>query len=308
MTNEGRQPRTLGGERPGAAATWYKAHGLGNDYLVFPAGDAWRAGPEAVAAVCHRQEGVGGDGIVVVLEGGPPFRLRMFNPDGGEFERSGNGLRVTAAWLRHAGLVGTGAPFDVEVGGDRVAMEVHAVDADGSYDVSAAMGRARTGPGAVALAEGALDAGGRLRLPDGGGVAARYVSVGNPHCVVILDEQEPEPPFDRPTLDRLGPALATHDGFAHGTNVQLVRVLDRRTLEILIWERGVGHTTASGTSSCAVAVAAVAAGRADAGDVTVRCEGGELYVGVTPDLDVTLRGPVREVAEGRLAEGFLRGL
>ncbi|MBW3534938.1 MAG: diaminopimelate epimerase [Gemmatimonadetes bacterium] len=221
-----------GNGRPGVAESWYKAHGLGNDYLVFPGGGAWRATAAAVEAVCHRQEGVGGDGMVVVEEGAaPPFRLRMFNPDGGEFERSGNGLRVTAAWLHRSGRVATARPFDVEVGGDRVAMEVHRAGDDGVYDVSVEMGRARTGAGAVALDASALDARGRLRLPEGAALAARYVSVGNPHCVVFMDEQDPSPVFDRATLDRLGPVLATHPGFARGTNVQFARVADAATLE-----------------------------------------------------------------------------
>ena len=83
------------GARPTVGRDWYKAHGLGNDYLVFEEGEGWRVEPEAVALACHRHEGVGADGLVVVLRSAAePFVLRMFNPDGSEFERSGNGLRV----------------------------------------------------------------------------------------------------------------------------------------------------------------------------------------------------------------------
>ncbi|HET9948797.1 MAG TPA: hypothetical protein VFQ22_07735, partial [Longimicrobiales bacterium] len=104
-------------EPPRLSASFYKAHGLGNDYLVFEEGDAWRASPAAVRAVCHRHTGVGGDGIVALLAGrsGEAFRLRMFNPDGSEFERSGNGLRVLAAYL--AGRLRVRSPYRVEVGG-----------------------------------------------------------------------------------------------------------------------------------------------------------------------------------------------
>src|SRR5699024_6949782 len=93
--------RDFGAKRPSLGARWYKAHGLGNDYLVFEQGAEWRADPAQVAHVCRRAEGVGSDGIVVVLTtpSGGPVPLRMFNPDGSEFERSGNGLRVLAAFL-----------------------------------------------------------------------------------------------------------------------------------------------------------------------------------------------------------------
>jgi len=290
--------------RPRAGRLWYKAHGLGNDYLVVEEGDAWTLSPGAVERVCHRTRGVGSDGIVVLLAGGgPPFRLRMFNPDGGEFERSGNGLRVLASWLRRTGRVGTGGgPFDVEVGGEGVRMEVHAVEPGGVYDVSVAMGRARVGPEAVALDPAALDPEGRLELPDVGPMALRPVSIGNPHAVVFTDDLTEE------ALHRLGPRIATHRAFAHGTNVQLARPIDRRTVEALIWERGVGPTSASGTSSCAVAVAAVHEGRLPAGEIEVRMEGGSLRVSVTEALDVVLRGPVQEVTTGELGEGFVRWL
>ncbi|HSR41091.1 MAG TPA: hypothetical protein VLL48_02940, partial [Longimicrobiales bacterium] len=188
-------------ERPRAGAAFYKAHGLGNDYLVVEGGDEWTLDEASVRLVCHRWEGVGADGIVVVLPPlEEPFRLRMFNPDGSEFERSGNGLRVAASWLRWTGRVETGRPFEVEVCGDRLVMTVHGRDPGGGWDVSVEMGRAEVGPGAVGLEVGALGpagpghraggrggpgAHGRLSLSDGGDVPVHLVSVGNPHCVVF---------------------------------------------------------------------------------------------------------------------------
>src|SRR6185503_14602860 len=93
-------------------------------------------------------------------------------------------------------------------------------------------------------------------------------------------------PFDTTTLNRLGPALATHSAFANGTNVQLVRVQPPNAIEILIWERGVGPTTASGTSACATAVASVAKRRLEPGRIEVRMQNGSFQVQVTKDLDV----------------------
>ena len=274
---------------PRAGFAFYKGHGLGNDYLVVDEGDGWALTPEAVQRVCHRTRGAGGDGIVWVAAGGPPFHLRMFNPDGSEFERSGNGLRVTASHLHARRRVGL-EPFVVHVGGDEVRM--HVLEAEGGrFDVRVEMGPATALP-EERLAAGELEA------------ELVRVSVGNPHAVVWGDPMpwDPEPTHD--DLLRLGPALAIHPAFPQGTNVQLARVLSPERVEALVWERGVGHTSASGTSACAVAVAAVSTGRIPAGEVEVVMEGGSLHVGVTRALEVTLRGPVEAVMEGTLREGL----
>jgi diaminopimelate epimerase len=292
-------------DRPLAGRGIYKAHGLGNDYLVVEAGDAWRVSRAAVEAVCERWSGPGADGLVVVEPSGPPFALRMFNPDGGEFERSGNGLRVLASYLHRTGRVAE-EPFEVTVGGDRVRLRVHGVDR-GEYDVTADMGRARTGHEAVELDGSCVGGDGSFHHGETGPLDAFPVSVGNPHCVVYGDP-EPFASLTRAALDRIGPVLAPPGAFARGVNVQLARVLDPDTLEALVWERGVGHTSASGTSACAVAVSAVASGRVPPGEKTVRMEGGALRVGVSRELDVVLRGPVRAVFEGELDAGFVARL
>ncbi|MDX1492491.1 MAG: diaminopimelate epimerase [Longimicrobiales bacterium] len=324
--------------RPRLAASFYKAHGLGNDYLVFEEGDDWWATEENVRAVCHPHRGVGSDGIVVLLddsgrvaggavrerspdlsaspsalaegsEAGPGepleasvrVRLRMFNPDGREFERSGNGLRVLASYLMR--LRPALREMDVEVGGARVRMVGRGRDG-GVYDVSVDMGRAVTGPGAVGLDTGALDPHGRLAGPDGLPLELVPVSVGNPHAVVVCDDDQ----VTEERLASIGPFLATHDAFRHGTNVQLARPDGEAGCRALIWERGVGRTSASGTSACAVAVALVSRGMVRPGEVEVAMPGGSLRVTVTPELDVVLRGPVEEVMEGRVATGLLARL
>ena len=286
--------------RPRAGAGFLKGHGLGNDYLVFPFGDRWAASHQAVRAVCDRWRGVGADGIV--LHSSPderPWRLRMFNPDGSEFERSGNGLRVFAACAASRGWIGHEG-FAVEVGGDRVHMRVEQRLGGGVYDVSVEMGCASLDPADAWLAPGWE---GRLPAhPGEGTLDCTLVSIGNPHCAVFTDD------LSEPALARLGPFLTVHEAFPAGVNVQLVRPVSRDSIEIAIWERGVGRTLASGTSSCAAAVAAAARGVVDYGDVEVRMEGGTLQVSVSPELEVVLRGPVQEVASGRLSDGFLDAL
>lgn len=294
-------PRDTRTPRPRAGRRIYKAHGLGNDYLVVEAGDDWLADEAGSRAVCDRHEGAGSDGVVVLLGRDRPFRLRMFNPDGSEFERSGNGLRVLASYLHREGLVADEA-FEVEVGGDRVTMQVHGVE-QGEYDVSVAMGRARTGAEAVALEPRRLDDDGILRLAGSGPLTAVGVSVGNPHCVIWGDPFE-FPSLTRAALDRLGPRVSTDGAFANGVNVQLARVLAPDRIEALVWERGAGHTTASGTSACAVAVSAVTTGRVAPGEKRIEMEGGSLTVTVTAELEVTLRGPVQAVWAGELDAGL----
>jgi diaminopimelate epimerase len=283
--------------RPSLSSAFFKAHGLGNDYLVLEEGDDWIATPGAVARVCEPHRGVGSDGVVALLRDrtGDVYRLRMFNPDGGEFERSGNGLRVLASFLARRG---DAPPYRVQVAGEEVVMRVHGSRA-GLHDVSVELGSARTGPDAVRLAPEALSPDGTLPGPLGEPLRVVPVSVGNPH-VVVLDEGVTEK-----RLAELGPFLVRHPAFAHGTNVQLAEATPEGGGRALIWERGVGRTSASGTSACAVAVALVMSGRARVGDVAISMPGGDLSVNVSPELDIVLRGPVEEVCAGVLSEPLL---
>jgi diaminopimelate epimerase len=279
--------------RPRLSHGFYKAHGLGNDYLVFEEGDDWTATPSAIKAVCDRFAGVGSDGIVVLLSGTGRPSLRMFNPDGGEFERSGNGLRILASYLSRIGRIGS-EPFDVDVAGDTVSMTVHS-EHDGIYDVSVAMGVARVGPAAVGLDPSAIDSEGSVVGPNGTSFRVVPVSVGNPHLVVFSPELSEE------ALAELGPFFATHPALTHGANMQLANPTGLARVRALIWERGVGRTSASGTSACAVAVASVIDGRVQPGTIEVEMPGGILRVTVSEDLDVVLRGPVEAVMDGALA-------
>ena len=285
---------TQWGPRPMLSKRFYKAHGLGNDYLVFEEGSEWIPTPDTVAEICDRNHGVGADGIVVLLgerlEGLP--QLRMFNPDGSEFERSGNGLRILAAYLYREDRVGD-TPFEVTVGGDLIRMTVHDVQ-DGTYDISVEMGQARVGPDSVGLNTSSLDSSGRILGPDGSYLNVIPVSIGNPHLVVFVPE------VSNTILESLGPFLATHSGLSNGANVQLVGPLVGNRLEAAIWERGVGPTSASGTSACAVAVAAIWSKKLDLGAVMIDTIGGSLEVHVNAELEVVLRGPVTEVCTGTL--------
>jgi diaminopimelate epimerase len=164
------------------------------------------------------------------------------------------------------------------------------------------MGRAHVGPEAVGLDPGALDAAGHLRGPSGEALHVVPVSVGNPHMVVMSSDVSEE------RLAVIGPWLVAHPALAHGANVQLAGPAGPRACDVLIWERGVGPTSASGTSSCAVAVAMVSEGRLASGEITVHMPGGTLDVTVSDTLDVVLRGPVEECCTGELAPRLLEEL
>jgi diaminopimelate epimerase len=226
----------------------------------------------------------------------------MFNPDGSEFERSGNGLRVLGAYLFARGRAREGRPFPVEVGGDRVHMEVLRREPGGLLQVAVEMGRGRAGGAAVGWREEEAGDGGRLRGPGGEGLDAEPFSVGNPHCVVFRGELRDE------DLLRLGPHLTRHPAFPEGINVQLARVRGEGRVEILIWERGVGRTSSSGTSACAVAGACVHRGLLEPGRVEVVMEGGSFFVTVSPELELRLEGPVRPIMTGELTDEMLETL
>ena len=295
---------------------FFKAHGHGNDYLVFEEGDGPALTTALVRRICDRHRGPGADGIVVVEAGpwGADPRLRMFNPDGSEFERSGNGLRIAGVFLRRRGRVGDG-PFPVVVGGDRVWLRVAGPDVGGVWDARADMGKASFPSGPPFVAAGWGVEGGRVGLelppfPDGGAsrVEVVAVSVGNPHAVAFRDA------WSRAEVAHYGPLIATHEAFPRGTNVQFATIPAESDMAlpcdmaILIWERGVGPTTASGTSACAAAAAAVKCRFMTPGTVTVVMEGGSMEVEVAADWSVRLRGPVEEVCRGELAPGLAGGV
>lgn len=283
----------------------WKGHGLGNDYLVV---EGAPPPPAVVRALCDRHRGVGADGVLVGAA--TPGKdaaaiLRIFNPDGTEAEKSGNGLRIFAAWLHLTGRVDD-APFRVRLPGEVVEMRIEGEGAPGFLVVDVAMGRASFRAGDVGFTVADADAevmGVPLRLAGDPGeeVPIHLVSMGNPHCVVFPDRVEPA------ELRRLGPLIQAHPAFPAGVNVQLARVLGPGRIEALIWERGAGETLASGSSACAVAAAARRSGRAEGDAFVVEMPGGDVEIGLSADYDVRLRGEAGIVLEGHVRDEVLRG-
>ena len=293
---------------PRISPGFFKAHGHGNDYLVFEEGAGPTLTPGLARRICDRHRGPGGDGIVVMRSGtgGDEPVLRMFNPDGSEFERSGNGLRIAAVHLRRRGQAGDGW-FPVTVGGDRVRMRVSGPDSAGIYDAMVEMGRVGFPRGEPFVLAERVGEGGRVALsltsPLGAGIRLQAVpvSVGNPHAVLFRDG------WTQAEVEHYGGLVATSDAFPQGVNVQFAELPLRQEVRIRIWERGVGPTSSSGTSACAAVAAATKSGLMPFGPAIVRMEGGDMEVDLRPDWSIRLRGPVEEVCVGELAAGFVRG-
>jgi diaminopimelate epimerase len=269
---------------------FYKYHGLGNDYLVIdPARFSLTLNRESVRLICDRNYGVGSDGILygpLRAEDGS-IRVRIFNPDGSEAEKSGNGLRIFARYLVEAGYV-TSPDFQIDTKGGRVSVHLDAPD---GRLMTVSMGILTfdsesipvKGPKREVLLE-------PLEVNDQV-VKICAVSIGNPHCVVVRDI------IDRNLALALGPLIEGHSLFPCRTNVQFMKVLDRQNIQIEIWERGAGYTLASGSSSCAAAGVAFKLGYCDP-DIRVHMPGGTLDVSISTDLSVRMRGEVSSVFEG----------
>jgi diaminopimelate epimerase len=262
-----------------------KYHGLGNDYLVIERA-AWKGpiDPARVRLLCDRHRGVGSDGVLLVDDASGTPRLRIFNPDGSEAEKSGNGLRILARYLRDEGRVG-GEPFAVETAGGRVVCRVH------GESITVDMGRVSFDSEAIPVAGPRREVLREHVQVDGRDVEFSAASVGNPHCVVLRDV------VSAAEARRLGPLLERHPSFPNRTNVQLARVVGRDTIRIEIWERGAGYTLASGSSSCAAAAVARRLGLVGP-HVRVEMPGGTLDVDVGDDWSLRQTGPAVFVYRG----------
>jgi len=270
-----------------------KYHAIGNDYIVISPSE-FRGEPklDAVRLICHRNYGIGSDGILL----GPSdsdacdFALRIFNPDGSEAEKSGNGLRIFARALWDIGLIGDDR-FSVETPGGVVSCQV-------SHD-----GRSVT----VEMGEVSFDS---ERIPVSGkprevlneeieidGKILRFcaATVGNPHCVVLTEHLTSE------MAHRYGPLIETDFRFPNRINVQIMKVIDRNNIQIEIWERGAGYTLASGSSSTAAAAVALRLDLCDS-NITVNMPGGQIKIQFNEAFAATMTGPVTKVCDGIIAD------
>ena len=270
---------------------FWKAHGLGNDYLVWSDGVLSQSNEmtaERVVQICDRHRGIGSDGV---LEPKQSMRsdigLQIWNPDGSKAEKSGNGIRIFAWWwaVEQKQVQGTN-PFTIETGGDVVYCVVDRKT--GLVDVE--MGFATFKSDEIPTKESVW--GRKITMPDGTRLTAYAMGIGNPHCVVFVKAPQR---FSEVPWREWGAYLENHELFPNRINVQFAAVLDRQTIEIRIWERGAGDTSASGTSSCAVACVSHKLGKVDS-NVEMKMPGGVLKVEIDSSWHVRLSGPVEGIA------------
>lgn len=276
-----------------------KMHGAGNDFVVI---DAVKKPVKVNAALakklCDRRFGAGCDQLLILERSKKAdFRMRIMNPDGSEVEMCGNGIRCAALYARERRIVkkddmvvetlaGLIRPHLMEKGMVRVDMgepvldaekiptaaKGRVIDRDFSFSLSGAFGRAGERGGAV-------------------DVKITAVSMGNPHCVIFVDD------IDKAPLESWGPVIETHPFFPKRVNVEFVQADSPDRGRVRVWERGAGVTLACGTGACATAVAGVLTGRFRR-KVDLQLPGGTLTIEWAPDNHVFMTGPAEFVFEG----------
>ena len=278
---------------------FFKYHGTGNDFIILDGTERDPfLSPQEVEAMCRRQTGIGADGVIFICASSSKsdVAMRIFNADGSEAEMCGNGIRCVAKYAyermgihKENMLIGTNAG----VKSLRLSLEgglVSKIEVDMglpefiSDDLPAAVDPAR--PGEVAIEMG-----------EGENVAAVCLSMGNPHCVLFVDDVANAP------VGTMGPLLERHELFPNRTNVGFAQLVDAQHIILRVWERGVGETQACGTATCAAAVAALHSGKGKS-PLEVRLPGGILNVSIDYHGHVHMAGPALEVYSGELSPGW----
>lgn len=261
-----------------------KYQAAGNAYIIIHTANHLLSAVEA-KRICDPIFGLGGDGVICwqkIPEGANVF---IFNPDGSQAEKSGNGLRIFADfYFNHV----SASPeyFTIQCTNSQVkASRLN----DGSILLE--MGRVVSQFEHKGLDESKFFPGGFALVTDLGTISGFPVDIGNPHFVVLQDRISAD--FAR----QWGPLIENHTTFPNRTNVQFAKIIDQKTITAEIWERGAGYTLSSGSSSCAIVAVANQLGKCDA-KVTVKMPGGDLTVHMLQDKSVSLVGPVSKTVDG----------
>jgi diaminopimelate epimerase len=283
-----------------------KMHGLGNDYIYIDAIAEDLGAYDLVGlarVLSDRHFGVGGDGIILILSSETAdFQMRVFNSDGSEAEMCGNGVRAFAKYVYEHGLTDkTEMAVETGAGIIRPALIVNAKGRVESVRVD--MGEPRLNRRDIPMEgeppdEPAVEA---PLLAAGETLSVTCVSMGNPHCVVFVDDVDNYP------VREVGPTIENNVAFPLRTNVEFAHVLDPGRIEMRVWERGAGETMACGTGACATVVAAALTGRAGR-KATVQLLGGDLEIEWAEDGRIYMTGPAAEVFSGEVSAELLEQL
>jgi diaminopimelate epimerase len=280
-----------------------KFHGLGNDYLVIEAEQVSEVSDlgEFARRICNRHYGAGGDGIAIIGKSkgdDADFSCRIFNTDGSEAGLSGNGTRCAVAYLYYKGLwTRDELRLSTRTGLKRYFLRGR--PSPGKFLFESELGQPKFDSQSIPMSiRPPLDPVIRYPLPvNGEPVPVTAMQMGNPNCCIFVDD------FEALNWRKMGKAIEVHPQFPDRTNVVFVRVVQRDLIELRIWERGVGETTASGTCSCAGAVAAIINEKADR-DVRVLMEGGEVRINWRADGEVVITGTAEVVYAGQWLQEY----
>jgi len=270
-----------------------KMHGLGNDYVYVDTSISAVENPADLAReVSDRHFGIGSDGLILILPSEvADARMRMFNADGSEAQMCGNGIRCVAKYLYdHERVSGTTVNIETAAGVRNIEV---IPDADGKAGKAVVhMGEPQLLRGEIpmhgAAQEQALNV--ALQVEDET-FEVSCVSLGNPHCVVFVEDVE------RFAVEKWGPLLENHAWFPERANVEFVEIISPTEVKQRTWERGAGETLACGTGASAVVVAAFLTGRSER-NIVNHLRGGDLYMEYTPQGYVRMTGPAVEVFRG----------
>jgi diaminopimelate epimerase len=271
-------------------------HGLGNDYLVYdPQKNDMALNEKRIKLICDRNFGCGSDGILYgpILEE-DRIRVRIYNPDGSEAEKSGNGVRIFSKYLKDFQYVTEPSFVLSTLGGD---VDVQYLSQDGKL-MKVLMGKVTYESDKIPVTGTKREVIDEPMIFSGHVYNVTCLSIGNPHCVIPMFKISREKAIELGTLVEAAPY------FPNRINMQLLQVIDRHNIRIEIFERGAGYTLASGSSSCAAACAAIKLGLADS-PVKVQMPGGELNIEIGSDESVYMTGTVNRVGTIVLADEFI---
>jgi diaminopimelate epimerase len=282
--------------------SFVKMHGLGNEYIVLDSTNIeFQLSKQAIRRLCNIHFGIGSDGIVMkVPSAKADFGFRVYNPDGSEAEKSGNGLRILCKFLYDYGCAKS-RQFSVETLTDIVYADIVKEEKGKAVLIKVEMGKAIFTSRDIPVDSDEPEFIAQKIKAGDREFEVNCVSVGNPHCVIIRED------LDEKEIRKYGPLLENHPLFPNRINVQFAKVLTDHDAQILIWERGAGYTLASGSSSCAASSILVKRGLVK-GDLTMHMQGGTLRIQIDNEWNIRMTGEVREIAKGVLGNELLEDL
>lgn len=279
-----------------------KSQGLGNEYIIIDEKNiTFPLTQKAIQKICNVNFGIGSDGILIKTNSdSADIGLKIFNPDGSEAEKSGNGLRIFCKYIYDYKII-PHREFTVETKGGKVRANIQETIHDRASLITVDMGKAIFSSKQIPTSFDSEEVQDEIILIDDKKFVINCVSVGNPHCVIIKDE------LDVREIKKYGPKIENYSKFPNRINVQFAKIISRDEIQILIWERGAGFTLASGSSSCAVA-SVLRKKELINNKVTVKMPGGELKIEINDTWDIRMTGEVRQICEGTLHEELVSSL